>query len=74
MNLYHWLPTLEEEIKLVKEINQLSEVNANCLVDDYDEEEAVCKTYKIRSLIAQLKPTEIGKVIQECRSMKWESY
>lgn len=42
--------------------------------EDYDDEEGICQTYKIRSLINNLRIKEIGKIMSECEALGWESY
>ena len=37
LNLYEWEPFLESQIQTLKKIKELTEVNANCLDEDYDD-------------------------------------
>lgn len=64
MNLYEWIPALEVQIKTLKKIKELTEINANCLDEDYDDEEGLCQTYKIRSLINSLNMKDTHKIIK----------
>jgi len=66
LNLYHWQDKLEQQLSLVKRIKDLTDVNSNSLHEDYDEEEGVCQTYKIKSMIGSLNTKDIATMIKEC--------
>ena len=66
LNVYEWQGLWESQMQTLKKIKELAEVNSNCLQDDYDEEEGVCQTYKIKSLINQLNAKGIHDIMEEC--------
>jgi hypothetical protein len=74
MNIYEWHTFVEQQINTLNKIQELTEINAKCLEEDYDDEEGVCQTYKIKSLINQLSPKSIPTIIDECEKLQWEPY
>jgi len=66
MNIYDWDAFIEQQINTLHKIKELTEINAKCLEEDYDDEEGICQTYKIKLLINQLSSKSIPAIIDEC--------
>ena len=66
LNVYEWLPYLDAQIQQLKKIKDLTQINSNSLDEDYDDEEGVCQTYKIRSLINNLNAKYVPQMVEEC--------
>jgi esterase/lipase len=69
LNLYEWEPKLQHQTQLIKKIKELTDLNNQHSEDDYEDEELISQTYKIKSLIGNIRTNDIHAIIQECEEL-----
>lgn len=74
LNLYEWEGKLEGQAQLVKKIKELTLLNSKHSDEDYEDDELISQTYKIKSLINNINTNDIKLIIKECEELGWESY
>ena len=74
MDLHEWEPKLQHHTQLIKKIKELTDLNNVEKEDDFEDEELISQTCKIRSLIGSIKTNDIHAIIQECEELQWEGY
>lgn len=58
----------------MKKIKELTLLNSKHSDEDYEDDELISQTYKIKSLIGNINTNDIRLIIQECEELGWEPY
>lgn len=64
LNLYEWESILEKQIQLIKKIKDMSEANSNSLEEDFDEDQAVDQTHKIKNLLNNINTKDVKAMVE----------
>lgn len=65
---------MEGQTQLVKKIKELTMLNSKHSDEDYEDDELISQTYKIKSLIANINTNDVKLIVKECEELGWESY
>lgn len=58
----------------MKKIKELTLLNSKHSDEDYEDDELISQTFKIKSLIGNINTNDIRLIIKECEELGWESY
>lgn len=65
---------MQNQAQIIKKIKELTDLNNQNSEDDFEDENLISQTYRIKSLIGNICTKDIHAIIQECEDLGWLSY